>query len=67
MYSQRVIFKKFSSSLDVGCELDQDLLVVTSSMYGARLIVVAQSVHYVASPLLDVLASFRVVFVALIT
>ena len=54
-------------SLDVGCELDQDLIGVTSSMYGARLIVVAQSVQLVASPLLDVLASFRVVFVALIT
>ena len=41
------------------CELYQDLIGVTSSMYGARLIVVAQSVQLVASPLLDVLASFR--------
>ena len=49
------------------CELDQDLLVVTSSMHGARLTLAAQTVHYVASPLLDVLASFREHFVALIT
>ena len=46
--------------------LTRVLLDVTFSKHGTRITLTTQTVHYVDSPLLDVLASFRGHFITLI-